>query len=576
MTLSSRVHVWFRAAVLCWFTTLPVSIFAQAPESRPAETVFLNGAVYTVDASRSWAEAVVIRDGKIVYVGTTRGASPWIGPQTKTIDLQGKMLLPGFHDAHVHLVGGGIELGECDLNGLTKLEDILAAVRKYAAEHPHKKWIRGGGWPLTLQKQIHKSQLDQIVPDRPVHLDAADGHSSWDNSLALAAAKITRETPQPARGRIEHDPQTGEPTGVLREAAAFLVADEIPPHSPEEYQEGLRRGLKLANRLGITSVCEARVTDRHLEAFAALEKRGELTVRAVCAMGYTDSGELSEIAKFVDWRKKYQGRRFRATAVKIFEDGVIESKTAALLEPYLGGDKPEMGWLNVEPDVLNPLVAQLDKLGFQVKVHAIGDRGIRATLDAFEFARNRNGTRDSRHHIAHIQMFHPADIPRFRQLGVVANFQPLWAYADPYIMDLTIPIIGVERARFMYPIRSLAKSGAVVVCGSDWSVSSMNPLEAIQIGITRRGLKDGPGPGWLPDEMADLPLLLAGYTINAAYVNFQESETGSIEPGKAADLVVLDRNLFEIPAHEIHRAQVLLTLLDGQEVYRAEKADFLR
>jgi predicted amidohydrolase YtcJ len=569
----NSMPIWICAALFLAMGIIPRSASAQATRANSADLVFTGGAVYTVDASRRWAEAVAVRNGRIVYVGNDAGVAEWIGQNTRKIELRGKMLLPGFQDAHVHLVGGGIELGECDLNGLTTLEEILAAVRKYAERHPNKKWIRGGGWPLTLQKEIDKSLLDRVVPDRPVHLDAADGHSSWDNSLALKAGGITKETPQPPRGRIEHDSTTGEPTGVLREAAAFLVSDNIPVHSPEEYKDGLRRALKLANRLGITSVCEARVTDLHLDAFAALDKSGELTVRAVCAMGYSESTELSELAKFVEWRKKYQGRRFRATAVKIFEDGVIESKTAALLEPYLGGDQKERGWLNLEPEELNPLVAQLDKLGFQVKFHAIGDRGIRASLDALEFARGRNGVRDSRHHIAHIQLFHQTDIPRFRKLGVIANFQPLWAYADPYIKDLTIPIIGSERCRFMYPIRSLANSGAVVACGSDWSVSSMNPLEGIQIGVTRRGLEDGPGPGWLSEEIADLPLMLAGYTINAAYLNFQESQTGSIEVNKSADLIVLDRNLFEIPAHEIHKAKVLLTMLDGQEVYRDEACD---
>lgn len=220
--------------------------------------------------------------------------------------------------------------------------------------------------------------------------------------------------------------------------------------------------------------------------------------------------------------------------------------------------------------MLNPLATELDRLGFQIHIHAIGDRAIQASFDALEFARTRNGSRDSRHHIAHLELFDPADIPRFRRLGVVANFQPLWAWADPYIVDMTIPILGPERSRYLYPLHSVANTGAVIACGSDWSVSSMNPLDAIQIAVTRRGLTEGPGPAWLPEETVDLALMLAGYTINGAYVNFEEHETGSIEVGKAADLVVLDRNLFDVPAHEIHLAKVLLTLLEGKEVYRAE------
>lgn len=548
-----------------------VAAAQEAGQQPPADIVFRGGGVYTVDAARSWADAVAVRAGRIVYVGADAGLKPWIGPQTRSIDLQGKMLLPGFHDSHVHLVGGGIELGECDLNGLTTMEQILDAVRRFAERHPEKKWIRGGGWPLTLQGgNPQKGLLDKIVPDRPVILDAFDGHSSWVNSRALEIAGITKNTPDPPRSRIERDPKTGEPTGTLRESAARLVIHKIPPYSHEEFVTGLRRGLEIANRFGITSVQEAQVTDQHLRAFAELDQSGELTVRTVAAIRFDPAKGMSQVPQFVEWRTKFQGKRLRTTAVKIFEDGVIESRTAALLKPYLDGEREERGWLNLEPEVLKPVAAELDRLGFQIHIHAIGDRAIQTSFDALEFARDRNGRRDSRHHIAHIQLFDPPDIARFRRLGVVANFQPLWAWADPYIVDMTLPVLGPERSRYLYPIRSVANSGAVIACGSDWSVSSMNPLDAIQVAVTRRGLTEPPGPAWMPEEVVDLPLMLAGYTINGAYVNFQEQETGSIEVGKAADLIVLDRNLFEIPAHEIHQAKVLLTLLEGKEVYRAE------
>jgi predicted amidohydrolase YtcJ len=557
-----------RPALLLLIVLHSVAAGQTAPR-QPADMVFRGGGAYTVDAARSWAEAVAVRAGRIVYVGSDAGLAPWIGPKTRSIDLQGKMLLPGFHDAHVHLVGGGIELGECDLNGMTTVEQVLAAVRQFAEQHPEKKWIRGGGWPLTLNGgNPHKDLLDKIVSDRPVILDAFDGHSSWVNSKALEIAGITAETPDPPRGRIERDPKTGEPTGTLREAAARLVIIKTPPYTHEEFVGGLRRGLEMANRFGITSVQEAQVTDQHLNAFAELDKSGELTVRTVAAMRIDPAKAMSQVPQFVEWRTRFQSKRLRATAVKIFQDGVIESHTAALLTPYLGGGRDERGWLNLEPEVLKPLASELDRLGFQIHIHAIGDRAIQSSFDALEFARARNGRRDSRHHIAHIQLFDPPDIARFRRLGVVANFQPLWAQADPYIVDMTLPVLGPERSRWLYPIRSVANSGAVIACGSDWSVSSMNPLDAIQVAVTRRGLEEGPGPAWISEEVVDLPLMLAGYTINGAYVNFEETETGSIEVGKSADLIVLDRNLFEIPAHEIHRAKVLLTLLEGSEVYR--------
>lgn len=549
-----------------WWGLL-LSGWAAGADVPPADLVLRGGAVYTVDAVRSWAEAVAIRDGRITYVGTDANVRPHIGPETRVVELRGKMVLPGFHDAHVHLVGGGIELGECDLNGTKTLEEVLERVREYAAKHPERGWIRGGGWPLTLAGgNPHKGLLDQLVPDRPVLLDAFDGHSSWVNSKALEIAGITKDTPDPPRGRIERDPQTGEPTGTLRESAARLVSSKMPPYTHDDYVAGLRRGLELARRFGITSVQEASATEQHLKAFAELDRLGELTVRAVLAMRYDPAKSAAQIPQFVEWRTRYQGRRMRATTVKIFADGVIESQTAALLRPYLGTN--QRGWLNIEPEAFNPLAAELDRLGFQIHIHAIGDWAVQASFDALEFAQARNGKRDSRHHLAHIQLFDPSDIDRFRRLGVVANFQPLWAQADAYIVDMTLPVLGPERSRWLYPLRSVVQTGAVVVGGSDWSVSSMNPLEAMQVAVTRRGLGEEAGSAWLPEETVDLPTMLAAYTINGAYVNFQERETGSLEVGKAADLIVLDRNLFAISPLELHRAKVLLTLLEGQEVYR--------
>ena len=543
---------------------VPVIAFAQ-----PADLVLQGGAIYTVDAARSWAEAIGVRDGKIVYVGPNAGAKPFIGPNTRVVHLNGKMVLPGFHDAHIHLVGGGVELGECDLNGTANLEEVLERVRQYVAKNPTKAWIRGGGWPLTMAGgNPHKSLLDAIVSDRPVILDAFDGHSSWCNSKALALAGITKETADPPRGRIERDPVTAEPTGTLREHASRLVSTKAPVYTHEEYVDGLNRGLALARQFGITSVQEASARIEHLKAFAEVDRKNELTVKAVLAMRFDPAKPMSQVGQFVEWRDQYRGKRYRSTAVKIFEDGVIESKTAALIQPYLGGT--ERGWLNIEPEALNPLAAELDRLGFQIHIHAIGDRGIQASFDALEFAQKTNGVRDSRHHIAHIQLFDPPDIARFRKLGVVANFQSLWAWADGYIVDMTLPILGPERSRWLYPIKSVANTGAMIVGGSDWSVTSMNPLDAIQVAVTRRGLKEPPGPAWLPEELIDLPTMIAAYTINGAYVNFQERETGSLEVGKAADLIVLDKNLFDIPPQDIHAVKVISTIVDGVEVFRTE------
>lgn len=542
---------------------------AAAPAPQPADLVFTRGAVYTVDGARSWAEAVAVADGRIVFAGTDADAKPWIGPKTKVLDLGGKMLLPAFHDAHVHPVSGGVEALECDLNGLSTQVAILQKVKRYAAEHAAAPWVCGGGWDLTVfpDGNPSKGALDAIVPDRPAYLSAADGHSVWVNSKALALAGVTKATPDPPYGRIERDAATGEPSGTLREDAADLVGRLLPARSAKEHVDGLREALRIANRFGLTSLVEASASEEDLEAYAALESRGELTARVLASLYCDTEKGLAEVPRLAALRGKYAGKRLRTNAVKIFSDGVLETRTAAVLEPYVGfpGD---LGKPNLEPAAFGPLATALDKEGFQIHVHAIGDRAIRMALDALDAARVANGTRDARHHLAHIELIDPADIPRFRRLNVVANFQPLWANGDKYLTELTEPKLGAARSRWLYPIGSVVASGAPFAFGSDWSVSSMNPLEGIEVAVTRRQPAEGPGAAWLPEERITLSDAIAGYTIRGAYLDFSEKETGSIEAGKAADLIVLDRNLFEIPPSQIHEAKVLLTLLEGKEVYR--------
>jgi len=564
-----RTNRWWQPLTLLIF--LSFWIFCsnqQADCPTPSDLVLRHGAIYTMNATRSWAEAMAIDNGRIVYVGSDSAVKEWIGGRTKVIDLQGKMVLPSFHDSHVHPVSGGMELGECNLNGLSTQEQILEAIRRYAQQNPDAPWIRGGGWDLPIfpNGNPHKSLLDAIVADRPAFLSAADGHSAWVNSRALEIAGITKDTPDTPSGRIERDPQTGEPTGTLREDAADLVATHLPEYTPKDYVAGLRRGLEKANRFGITSFQEASADSNILEAYLELDRKDELTARVVTAMYANPAEGLAQIPRLIERRKKYQGKQLRANAVKIFADGVIEARTAAVLQPYL--DHGDLGKPNWEAEALKKIVPALDSAKFQVHIHAIGDRGIRMALDAFQAAREKNGSRDSRHHIAHLELIDPNDIPRFRQLGVVANFQPLWAYADLYITDLTEPALGPARSRWLYPIASVLKTGAVMACGSDWSVSSMNPLDAMQVAVTRRGLEDSTGAIWRPEERVELAPMLAGYTVNGAYVNFEEKETGSLEVGKAADLIVLSGNIFEFPAHAIHRTKVLLTLLEGKEIYR--------
>ncbi len=533
----------------------------------PADLILENGAVYTVASSQPWAEAVAIAGGKIIYVGDDSGTARLKTPATQVVDLAGKMLLPGFHDSHVHPVTGGVELGQCNLNDLNTKEEIFAVVKKYAAEHPEKEWVEGGGWALPVFPEANptKEELDKLVPDRPAYLTAADGHSAWVNSCALEMAGITVKTPDPKGGHIERQARTGQPSGTLREAAKALVSRLIPETTAEEYLAGLEAALALANRFGITSILEADADEKILDTYADLDRRGQLTARVLASVDVDLDKGLDQIPGLIQTREKYKGRYLRAEDAKIYVDGVIESHTAALLEPYL--DRPgDRGVPLIEAEALNRLATAIDKAGFQIHIHAIGDRAIRMSLDAIEAAQKENGRRDARHHIAHLELIDPSDIPRFARLGVVANFQSFWAYPDLYITKLTEPILGPERSRWLYPIGSVVKSGGTIAGGSDWSMSSINPLDAIQIAVTRTALEDTAGAGWLPDELVDLPTMIAAYTINGAYLSHQEKITGSIEVGKAADLIVLEKNLFEIPANQIHKVKVVLTLLDGKEI----------
>jgi len=536
--------------------------------TQPADLVLRHGLIYPEAGDTVTVESLAVRGGRIVYAGPDETARSYIGDATRTIELAGKVVLPGFHDTHMH-PRGGIGLAEITLDELESREAILDSVRSYAGTHPDKTWIRGRGWQLPVFPGANpkKEWLDQIVPDRPVYLTAADGHSAWVNSRALALAGITRASIDPVNGRIERDQATGEPSGTLRENAADLVGQHVPKRTAADIETGLRRALAMANAVGITSVYDASAGPDLLQAYASLDSAGLLTARVVAAMETDPRAGPEQVDSLRAWRGRYPGTRyFSPRAAKIFADGVIEAKTAALLEPYLGGT--DRGEPNLSPAAMDTLVAAIDAAGFQVHVHAIGDRAVRMSLDAFEFARRHNGPRDARPMIAHLELIDPADVRRFAALGVIPSFQPLWAYADSYITELTEPVLGPARSRWLYPIGSVTRAGARLAAGSDWSVSSMNPFEAIQVAITRRGPDAPPGPAWIAEELVDLGTMLRAYTQGGAYATGTEATNGTLEAGKAADLIVLDRNIFRIPPTEVHSVRVLLTLLDGREVWR--------
>ncbi len=556
------------------------ALAAKQPEpvDPKADLVLRHGRIYTMDASRSWAESIAMKAGRIVYIGEDSQVGNWIGPLTRTIDLSGRFVLPGFIDTHVHPVEGGIGMNRCSLEETVTKEQIFRTIRKCAADHPDTEWIVGQGWALPAFPQANpkKEWLDDLVPDRPVFLSAADGHSAWVNSKALELAGITKDTPDPANGRIERN-ASGEPTGTLRENAANLVYKFVPPPSMEEEVAGLQSALKLMNGFGITGFQDASVsvegTDPaargSMNVYRETEKRGLLTARVTGAIYADPEKPIEQIETMKTLRREYAGKYFHPTAVKIFADGVIEANTAALLFPYLDKEN-DAGPLNWQPEKLNALVELLDQEKFQIHIHAIGDRAIRISLTALEAAAIKNGSRDGRPIMAHLELIDPMDIPRFEKLHVIPAFQPLWAYEDTYIKDLTIPKLGKQRSRWLYPINSVTITGATMAMGSDWNVSSVNPLDGIKVAVTRMSPDAGAEAhdAFIPEERIDLKTALAAYTIGSAYANFWEKETGSLETGKSADLIVLSENLFELPPDRINQAKVLLTLFEGQEIYR--------
>jgi len=543
-----------------------------------ADLAFVNGAVYTVDAARSWASAVAISGRRIVSVGSDDDVRELVGSSTEIMDLGGRMLLPGFQDAHVHPPSSGFEMLHCNLSEAYAVEDYERIVAGYASAHADESWIVGGGWSMDVFPGGNpgKEVLDGVVRDRPVYLMSRDGHSTWVNSRALEIAGVTKDTPDPADGWIVRNVD-GEPAGTLHEGAFLLVERHVPKPSAMDWIEGLRAAQRYLHSLGITAWQDAIVGGSYptFEAYVEFAGSGGLTARVVGALWWDRHRGIEQVEDLIALRERGRVGRFAAGTVKIMQDGVIENRTAAVLEPYLEADgrrSQNRGRSFVEAEELKACITRLDAEGFQVHVHAIGERGVREALDAFQVARATNGANDHRHHIAHLQVVHPDDIPRFRELGVVANVQPLWAVGEGQMLHLTIPFLGPERSGWQYPFASLVGSGATLAMGSDWSVSSANPLWEMHVAVNRTAPEDytyggGTGEPFLPEERIGLATAVDGFTINSAYVNHLDHVTGSIEVGKLADLVVLDRNVFAHPVEEIAEAEVILTLVEGERVF---------
>ncbi|HEX9895423.1 MAG TPA: amidohydrolase [Gemmatimonadales bacterium] len=539
----------------------------QTPPNRYADLVFTDGSVLTMDSAAPRAQAVAIKGGRITFVGSDSAAERWIGSRTRRVALGGRTLLPGFQDAHIHPITSGLDLMGCDLTGLQAPDAVLARIRSCADSLPAGRWLVGSNWELPLFPAANprRELLDSLAPGRPAYFTASDGHSGWASSEALRLANVTRATPDPVNGRIERD-RNRSPSGTLREAAMGLVSGVIPPPSTGDLSAAARRVLPIMNAAGITAAQEASGSRRLLETYHELDAAGDLTVRMVVAMRADPGQGLEQVDSMVSWRGQLGSPRVRATAVKIFEDGVIEARTAAMLLPYLDrpGDAGEPNW---PAERLDSLVRRLVEADFTVHVHAIGDRAVRLALDAIERAEQGRERGSRRHQIAHLEVIDSSDIARFARLDVIANFQALWAYPDSYIRDLTWPALGPERSRWIYPIGSVARASGPLALGSDWNVSSLVPLEAIQVAITRRDPADSTGPPLLSEQAIDLMTALRAYTLGSARALGLEGETGSIAVGKLADLVVLGDDIERVSWFRIARVPVLLTLVEGVPVH---------
>ena len=553
---------------------------ATSAAATPADVVFVDGAVYTVDPARSWASALAVTGDRITYVGGDAGARALVGPHTRLIELRRRMLLPGFQDSHVHPSEAPNPANALDLHGLLQREQVLERIRQFARAHPAKAWIVGAGWDEAAflpSGQPTGEMLDMAAPDRPAFLVANSGHQAWANSRALAAAHIGAATPDPPNGRIERNAQ-GEPTGILQEEAQELVRRVVPPPTPAERIENLSVALREMARLGITSLEDAAADGDVQSAYQALDRAGKLRQRAtLCQLYRPSESDDAQFARFVAQRASLAGRRLRAGCVKIFLDGAYGSHTVVLLEPY--SDDPRRfgsGKLFVEPQRLDALVTRLDAAGFEVHMHAIGDGAVHAGLDALAAARVANGFRDNRDTLAHLGLIADADVARFRTLGVVANMTPLWSMDDPWETIFAPRLFGPGRFSELYRTRTLLEAGAVLVWGSDWPVTGVSPLEGLETAITHRypGGRDPKGQedhAWKPEERVSLEQAIVAYTAAGAWLLHDERSRGSLAVGKAADLVILGRNLFDTPPLEIHDVPVDMTIVAGEVIFERLK-----
>jgi predicted amidohydrolase YtcJ len=543
-----------------------------------ADTVFVGGRVLIDGTSRRGG--IAVRDGRITLVGTDDDVRAMAGAATEVVDVTGGLVVPGFQDAHAHPLAAGVDLLRCDLNDCSSAQETVARIATYAAAHPDAAWIVGSGWSMAhfTGGTSAREMLDAVVADRPTILSNSDGHGAWANSRALELAGVNASTPDPPDGRIERD-ASGAPQGTLHEGAAALVERLAPVPTPDEQLAGLLRAQEVMFSHGITAWQDAAVGEGlgqpdSLPVYLRAHQSGALTARVVAALWWDRARGGEQVSELVDRRAAAREVGFRATSVKIMQDGVVENFSAGLLDTYLdshGCPTGNHGLSFVDPIALRAHVTALDAAGFQVHFHAIGDRAVHEALDAVEAAQASNGRTDARHHVAHVQVVARVDVPRFEALRASATIQPLWAAHEPQMDNLTIPFLGQDRAALQYPFGDLVAAGAHLAAGSDWPVSSPNPLLGAHVAVNRvlPGASGCEAEPLYPHNRIDLATVLRAYTAGSAYVNHLDDVTGRLEVGLLADLAVLDRDPFAGPADEIASTRVVATYVEGKSVFRA-------
>ncbi|HOC17322.1 MAG TPA: amidohydrolase [Vicinamibacterales bacterium] len=570
--MRSRLATLIVVAIVAGTFVIGLIVGAQRDdETGPVDLIVLNGRIYTADGSGRFAEALAVRGNTILRVGSNREVKRLAGRSTETIDAHGASVLPGLNDAHLHLVSGGLGLQQANLLDASTLEEIGAAIEAFAAAHPDRPWVLGRGWYYTPFPGglPTRQQLDALVPDRPAYMRCYDGHTAWVNTLALKAAGITRETPDPPGGVVVRDPATGDPTGVLKEAAQELVARHLPEWTRDDRLRAIGDAIAKAHELGVTSAQNAGVDEAEVELYDELLKKGDLQLRLYNAISIEPPFTAADADRLDGlWKRRPDDALVKMGAVKLMLDGVIESHTAAMLEPY--ANRPATGLPNMDAATLNGIVAMMDRRGWQVLVHAIGDAAVRQSLDAFEHAAAVNPVpaRGRRHRIEHVETLQPSDVPRFGRLGVVAVQQPFHGNPNPTQLAVWSANLGPERASRGWAQRSILDAGGRLAMGTDWPVVTLDPRYQINMAINRTTPEGTPPGGWLPEQRLTLASAVDAYTTGAAYASFDERRKGQLVPGMLADIVVLSTDVFANAPEKFLDAEVAVTIFDGKVVYR--------